>query len=596
MNSLSVNESGSFSLFTYQEKATATLSESSSSYTADNDLSRPPGGYPVISAVGDPSGGLSAVRPGSNVPTGDSQSSSTLSFSFTQTGSYTFTNISTNGTFTLAERGTSNTGCYSLSSVLYNETGARDSYTLYQTGLDTVLANGTTTASGLLQAGFESGTYATTNRFGYNNLASYSYQETGNGTHTASEAGSYGAGSFSMPSALYNATGTTGNFNYQSTGTQAFSGTGTSVLKTSGGLTNATDGGFQSFGSSDNAVSTSMNSYSFQGGDTFTYASQGTAYGTVLNVAAPCAIGVRALNAAGAISSGMGVGENLVGAGMNIYNGDYGAAALDLGAAGLDMLGAYMGTKGALSSCFAAGTPLLTPTGDKQVEQFRAGDWILTAPEEDPQAALEAKQVEEVFSSFARIWYLHVGGKLIRSTAEHPFYVPGKAWTAAKNLEEGDLLRSHDGQWLPVESVRDSGESAPVYNLRIADYHTYFVGGRQWAFSVWAHNACNLNNNGARSKFGKYVIRVFGSVYKVGKADLNRVTQSSGLPTRLHQQVRKLRGLCGKNNVAGKVVQELGKTTTRLAKRAETAFLQSIFDKTGIIPPGNIRSFFPRMP
>jgi hypothetical protein len=174
--------------------------------------------------------------------------------------------------------------------------------------------------------------------------------------------------------------------------------------------------------------------------------------------------------------------------------------------------------------------------------------------------------------------------------------VPGKAWTAAKNLEEGDLLRSHDGQWLPVESVRDSGESAPVYNLRIADYHTYFVGGRQWAFSVWAHNACNLNNNGARSKFGKYVIRVFGSVYKVGKADLNRVTQSSGLPTRLHQQVRKLRGLCGKNNVAGKVVQELGKTTTRLAKRAETAFLQSIFDKTGIIPPGNIRSFFPRMP
>jgi|GEM_PF-2015407 len=276
LNSLSVNESGSFSLFTYQEKATATLTESSNSFTADNDMSRPPGGYPVISAVGDPSGGLSAVRPGSNVPTGDSQSSSTLSFSFTQTGSYTFTNTSTNGTFTLAEGGTSNAGCYSLSSVLYNETGARDSYTLYQTGMDTVLGNGTTTASGLLQAGFESGTYASTNRFGYSNLASYTYQETGNGTHTASEAGTYGTGSFSMPSALYNATGTTGNFNYQSAGAHAFSGTGTSVLNTSGGLTNATDGGFQSFGSSDNAVSTSMNSYSFQGGDTFTYNSRGT--------------------------------------------------------------------------------------------------------------------------------------------------------------------------------------------------------------------------------------------------------------------------------------------------------------------------------
>jgi len=147
---------------------------------------------------------------------------------------------------------------------------------------------------------------------------------------------------------------------------------------------------------------------------------------------------------------------------------------------------------------------------------------------------------------------LRVGGKLIRTTGEHPFFVRGKAWTAAKNLEEGDLLRSHDGQWLAVEAVRDSGESAPVYNLRIADYHTYFVGSREWAFSVWAHNSCNLNNNGAKSKFGVYVIEVFGRLYKVGKADLNRVTQTSGLPTRLHQQVRKLEKVCGKGNVMGK--------------------------------------------
>src|SRR5262249_51445608 len=28
------------------------------------------------------------------------------------------------------------------------------------------------------------------------------------------------------------------------------------------------------------------------------------------------------------------------------------------------------------------------------------------------------------------------------------------------------------------------------YNLRIADHHTYFVGARDWGFSVWAHNTC----------------------------------------------------------------------------------------------------------
>jgi hypothetical protein len=40
-----------------------------------------------------------------------------------------------------------------------------------------------------------------------------------------------------------------------------------------------------------------------------------------------------------------------------------------------------------------------------------------------------------------------------------------------------------------VETVTDSGEIAAVYNLRIAEYHTYFIGSREWGFSVWAHNA-----------------------------------------------------------------------------------------------------------
>jgi hypothetical protein len=56
-------------------------------------------------------------------------------------------------------------------------------------------------------------------------------------------------------------------------------------------------------------------------------------------------------------------------------------------------------------------------------------------------------------------------------------------------LQVGDLLRSHDGQWLPVQAVTDSGEVTTVYNLRVAEYHTYFVGSRDWGFSVWSHNA-----------------------------------------------------------------------------------------------------------
>ena len=33
----------------------------------------------------------------------------------------------------------------------------------------------------------------------------------------------------------------------------------------------------------------------------------------------------------------------------------------------------------------------------------------------------------------------------------------------------------------------DSGRVVTVYNLRVADFHTYFVGSRDWSWSVWAH-------------------------------------------------------------------------------------------------------------
>jgi hypothetical protein len=31
-----------------------------------------------------------------------------------------------------------------------------------------------------------------------------------------------------------------------------------------------------------------------------------------------------------------------------------------------------------------------------------------------------------------------------------------------------------------------------VYNCRVAEYHTYFVGDATWGWSVWAHNACTI--------------------------------------------------------------------------------------------------------
>jgi hypothetical protein len=91
-----------------------------------------------------------------------------------------------------------------------------------------------------------------------------------------------------------------------------------------------------------------------------------------------------------------------------------------------------------------------------------------------------------------------------------------------------------------------------------------------------------------------YEIEVRGNLHKIGKAHLDRTTASSGLPTRLHQQVRKLKDLYGRDAVRGRVVQDLGRVTTGEAKAAETTRLQNYYDATGKVPKGNEKSFKPR--
>ena len=138
-------------------------------------------------------------------------------------------------------------------------------------------------------------------------------------------------------------------------------------------------------------------------------------------------------------------------------------------------------------ACFAAGTPLLAADGCKPIEEFQVGDMLVSAPEGDADAPVELRRVQEVFKTVGRILEVRVGGRLIRTTGEHPFYVHGKGWTKAKMLSPADFLRSDDGRLTPVEGIQETGEDVPVYNLRVAEYHTYFVGDPAWGFSVWAH-------------------------------------------------------------------------------------------------------------
>jgi hypothetical protein len=274
-----------------------------------------------------------------------------------------------------------------------------------------------------------------------------------------------------------------------------------------------------------------------------------------------------------------------------IRSGDTIGGLLDIAQAAADV---YASTR----SCFSAEMLLDIEGGKKRADQIQIGDLVWARSEFDPNGALELKEVEEVFVRVAPILNVHVAGQIIRTTAEHPFHVVGLGWIPARMLAIGDLVSARNGLLVPVAGVADSGAVETVYNWRIKDYHTYFVSAQERGLSIWAHNApygrVNLNNNNAEAHFGIYEIRVRGALWKIGKADMGRLTQVSGLPTRLHQQLRRLRRRHGQDAVTGVIVQDLGVTTTAQAKVAEDARLQNYFNRTGLIPELNKGSFVPQ--
>lgn len=151
-------------------------------------------------------------------------------------------------------------------------------------------------------------------------------------------------------------------------------------------------------------------------------------------------------------------------------------------------------------ACFAAGTKLWTESGWKSIEEIIAGEKVYSRSEWEPASIVELREVEEVFVRTGIVFHLHLqGGKTIRTTGEHPFYrynsqwkgwedgQPGE-WVLASSLTTDDFVMTHDGSWFKVEELFDTGEWELVYNMRVSEHHTYFVGEGEW--TVWAHNLC----------------------------------------------------------------------------------------------------------
>ena len=133
--------------------------------------------------------------------------------------------------------------------------------------------------------------------------------------------------------------------------------------------------------------------------------------------------------------------------------------------------------------CFAAGTLVATISGPVAIEAIEVGDLVWARNEITQQAELA-----EVVTLFERevdeIWLLSAGETILETTDEHPFFVNGRGWTQAEDLEAGDLLVTLDGETLKLDSIERVERRDTVFNFEVRGLHNYFVGDDQ----VLVHN------------------------------------------------------------------------------------------------------------
>jgi hypothetical protein len=136
---------------------------------------------------------------------------------------------------------------------------------------------------------------------------------------------------------------------------------------------------------------------------------------------------------------------------------------------------------------FTAGTPVWTPQGAPAIERLVAGDAVASR---DAQTYADGQQtVDRTFARRAPGYYaLQTEAETLHVTEEHPFWVQGRGWTPARELQVGDAVASATGdvlvlQTIPVDSPVD------VFNFSVAKTESYFVG----TSGLWVHNAkCDI--------------------------------------------------------------------------------------------------------
>jgi intein/homing endonuclease len=129
--------------------------------------------------------------------------------------------------------------------------------------------------------------------------------------------------------------------------------------------------------------------------------------------------------------------------------------------------------------CFVAGTEITLANGDvKNIEDVVVGEQVLTYNQENGKTELgivgELKSHE--VNSVVRLTLDKEN--IIITTFEHPFFVEGREWVKAGELQPLDVCKKVDGSESVISNVEIIEETHTVYNLlSVSENHNFFANG-----------------------------------------------------------------------------------------------------------------------
>ena len=143
--------------------------------------------------------------------------------------------------------------------------------------------------------------------------------------------------------------------------------------------------------------------------------------------------------------------------------------------------------KACAANSFTGDTLVSTETGLRPISEVRIGDKVWAYDEESGENTLQVViHLIRGDGEKSLVDITLASGEVISTTAGHPMYSTNQsAWVDAGELALDDLLREIGGADASIVRLQKYSETADVYNLTVADDHTYFVGVDE----VLGHNA-----------------------------------------------------------------------------------------------------------